>query len=64
MGRLADGTIAAVATLRNLLGSKKENVRLQAAKAVLELSMKLRQGVDQEQRIHALKAALADKEPR
>jgi HEAT repeat protein len=63
MGRLADGAIAAVATLRKLLRVKKEGIRLQAAKALLELTMKMRQTVDQEQRLQALEAALADKEP-
>jgi hypothetical protein len=53
-GALADGMSAAVQTLRDLLSAGKEGVRLNAAKAILQLSAELGQIADLEQRIRDL----------
>lgn len=55
-GQLAEASTAAVSTLRALLDAEGENVRLGAARAVLELGAKLRESVELEQRIAALEA--------
>jgi hypothetical protein len=64
MGQLADGMTEAVATMRNLLKAKKDGVKLQAAKALLDLAMRMRLTVDHEQRLQALEAMLPEGNPR
>jgi hypothetical protein len=54
LGRLADGMADAAATLRNLLKAKSEQVRLGASRAILELSVRLRESVEMEERLRAL----------
>lgn len=59
LGRLAEGMACAADTLRALLGdSTPPAVRLGAARALLELSMRLRESVDLEQRLAALESRL------
>ncbi len=53
-GRMADGMAAAADTLRALLLAKSEAIRLGAARALLELGVKLRESVELEARISAL----------
>jgi hypothetical protein len=57
LGRTADGMASAARTLRRLLRSDSDSVRLGAARALLELGVKLRETVDLEQRLAALEAA-------
>jgi hypothetical protein len=54
LGRAARGMSAAAVTLRQLLRAEKESVRLGAARALLALTVKLRESVEQEQRLRAL----------
>jgi hypothetical protein len=61
LGKLADGAAAAVDTLRNLLKAKSENVRLGAARTILELSSRLRETVELEQRLQDLENRLPEK---
>jgi hypothetical protein len=57
LGRLADGMASAAETLGFLCRKgKSEQVRLGAARALLELGVKLRESVELEQRIAALEA--------
>jgi hypothetical protein len=56
LGKLADATSDAVATLKDLLDAASETARLGAAKSILELSTKLRETVELEQRIAALES--------
>lgn len=58
VGQLADASTTAAATLRRLLNADSENVRLGAARAILELGSKLREGEELEQRIAALEEAM------
>jgi hypothetical protein len=58
-GKLANATTAAADTLQGLLVAQSEAVRLSAAKALLELSIKVRDAADHEQRLRALER-LAD----
>jgi hypothetical protein len=53
-GRLADGMAAGADTLRALLKARSEQVRLGAARALLELGVKLRESVELEERVRAL----------
>jgi hypothetical protein len=53
-GRLADGMAAAADALRALLKARSETVRLGAARALLELGVKLRESVELEERVRAL----------
>jgi hypothetical protein len=54
LGRAARGMSAAADRLRRLLKAKSESVQLGAAKALLELTVKLRESVELEARITAL----------
>jgi hypothetical protein len=57
MGRLADNMTSAADTLGYLCRkSKNESVRLGAARAILELGVKLRENVEHEERIAALES--------
>jgi hypothetical protein len=58
LGRLSDGMAGAASTLRELLSDPSGTVRLGAARSLLELSTKLRESVDLENRLAALEAAL------
>jgi hypothetical protein len=60
MGRMADGMSAAADVLRQLLTAQSENVRLGAARSLLELGVKLRETVELEDRFAALEAALSE----
>jgi molybdenum-dependent DNA-binding transcriptional regulator ModE len=54
VGRLTDATTEAADTMRSLLQSKSDSVRLSAARAILELAPKLREAVELERRIAQL----------
>jgi len=54
LGELVDAAGDAVSTLKHLLNSDEERVRLAAAKALLEQLLKLRDTVTLEQRLQAL----------
>jgi hypothetical protein len=56
LGRLADGMTAAADTLRQLLAASGDNVKLGAARALLELGVKLRESVELERRLADLEA--------
>lgn len=58
VGHLANATVAAVQTLRELLDSEAATVRLGAARAVLENVVRLRESAELEARIAALEATL------
>jgi hypothetical protein len=60
LGRLADAMTEAADVLRNLLASEDERVRLPAARALLELGVKLRESVELEERLAALEERLGD----
>jgi len=62
VGQLADALTAAVATLVQSLGAENEAVRVRAATAVLDWSMKLREHADLAERIAHLEARLAVQE--
>ena len=62
LGRLADGMTEAADTLRALLTAVSESIRLNAAKAVLEIGNKLHELQDIEQRIGDLERLLAEKQ--
>jgi hypothetical protein len=57
-GKMADSMAEAASTLRALLKAQSEAVRLGAAKAALELGLKLRENLDLEQRLAALEKHL------
>jgi hypothetical protein len=59
LGRMADGMSDAAAKLRELLTAESESVRLGAARALLELGVKLRESVELEARLLAVEAYLA-----
>jgi hypothetical protein len=61
LGRMADGMSDAAAKLRELLGAESETVRLGAARALLELGVKLRESVELEERLAELERRLAEK---
>src|SRR5437879_902831 len=54
VGKLTDASTAAVDTLRALLGAEGESARLGAARSILELGTKLREGLELEERVAAL----------
>jgi hypothetical protein len=54
VGELADGMADAARGLRKLLSAKSETVRLGACRAMLELTVKLREATELEERITAL----------
>jgi hypothetical protein len=62
-GRMADGMADAAAQLRQLLTAKSENVRLGAARALLELTVRLREGTEFEERLAALENRNEDPNP-
>src|SRR5262245_58634963 len=51
LGRLADAMTEAADVLRCLLQAQSESVRLGAARSLLELGVKLREGVELEERL-------------
>jgi hypothetical protein len=59
LGRAAKAMSAAADTLRKLLQAQRESVRLGAARALLELTPRLRESVELEQRLLALEAKMA-----
>jgi HEAT repeat protein len=59
LGKLADGSTKAVDTLRKLLKAKGENVRLGAARAILEFGSKMRETVELEARLAILEERMA-----
>ena len=61
LGGVADGMADAAATLRALLGADRESVRLGAARALLELGVKLRDSVELQERLQALEKLVASK---
>lgn len=64
LGKMADGMAEAADTLRQLLRAESESVRLGACRAALELSVKLREAVEFEQRLAAVELRLCgDGEP-
>ncbi len=54
LGKLTDTTAAAADALKCLLSADSETVRLGAAKAILELGLKIRESVELEDRLRAL----------
>lgn len=54
MGKLADGMAQAADVLRGLLAAKSESIRLGACRALLELTVKLRENVELEERLRKL----------
>jgi hypothetical protein len=57
LGKMADGMTDAATKLRELLAAESESVRLGAARALLELAVKLRESTELEQRSAALEQA-------
>jgi hypothetical protein len=64
IAQLMASSMAAVATMHSLLRANSENVRLGAARAILELGQKLREGIDVEERLARLEALAAAQEGR
>lgn len=64
MGRMADGMADAATTLRKLLRAKAESVRLGAARSLLELTIRLRDNIDFEERITALEQRVEQRSTR
>ncbi len=62
VSRLAAASMGAAATLVALLDAESEPVRLRAAVAILEQTVKLRDSEELERRLAALEAALAREE--
>jgi hypothetical protein len=54
LGRMADGMAEAAGTLRQLLAAASESVRLGAARALLEVGLKVREAVELEARLAEL----------
>jgi hypothetical protein len=63
LGRMADGMTEAANVLRQLLLAQSENVRLGAARSLLELGVKLRESVELEQRLAELEQRLEAQQP-
>jgi hypothetical protein len=59
LGKMADGMAEAADILRQLLRAEKESVRLGAARALLELTVRLRESVELEERVRVLEERLA-----
>lgn len=59
-GRLAGAMSAAVDTLRALLDGESETVRCSAARAILDVGVRVREQVELEQRLAALEQRLAE----
>jgi AcrR family transcriptional regulator len=64
VGRLSDATVAAVETLRQLLTAEGDQVKLGAARAILDQVVRLREHTDIEERLAALESAAAGLERR
>jgi HEAT repeat protein len=62
LGCMADGMGEAADKLRQLLTAESESVRLGAARALLELGVKLRESVELEQRLLVLEQRAAEEE--
>ena len=60
LGRLADGMNEAADGLRALCKAESESVRLGACRTMLELSLKLRECLETEDRLAALEARLSE----
>jgi hypothetical protein len=60
LGRMADSMSAAADTLRQLLTANGDNVKLGAARALLELTVKLRESVELEERLRTLEARMSE----
>jgi hypothetical protein len=56
LGRLTEGMTKAAITLQRLLDAKGENIRLGAARTILELALRLQENSDFQRRIAALEA--------
>jgi HEAT repeat protein len=54
LGRMADGMVEAADMLRTLLAAKSETVRLGAARALLELGVRVRDAVELDRRVQQL----------
>jgi hypothetical protein len=63
LGRTADGMNEAADTLRGLLKATSETVQLGAARTLLELGVKLRESVEQEERLRALEELVKQSNP-
>ncbi|MCE9567791.1 MAG: hypothetical protein K8U57_37810 [Planctomycetes bacterium] len=61
-GQLADGLADATAVLRSLLTSADEDVRFKTASKIIELSLRVREAVEIEDRLRTVEDALAAKE--
>ena len=62
VGKLADGMGDAADMLRKLLAADSENVRLGAARSLIELGVKLRESVELEERITEIENRLGEGE--
>jgi hypothetical protein len=62
LGRMADGMGDAAGTRRALLAAESESVRLGAARALLELTARLRESVELEHRLRTLEERMARRE--
>lgn len=62
LGKMANGMADAADKLRQLLAAKSEAVQLGACRAMLELTVKLREVVDFEQRLADLERAIQKRE--
>ncbi|QDU23575.1 hypothetical protein [Urbifossiella limnaea] len=60
LGRLGDGMTAAADALRGLVAHRDPHVRYKAARAVLELGLRLREHAELEGRVRELEARFAD----
>ncbi len=63
MAALTASSVAATQTLHQLLDAESENVRLGAARSLIELAAKLRESYDLEARIAALEAQAQTAQP-
>ncbi|MHB1421850.1 MAG: hypothetical protein ACYC3I_01375 [Gemmataceae bacterium] len=61
LGKMSDGMADAAEKLRQLLAANSEAVQLGACRALLELGMKLKDGVELERRIADLEELLQDR---
>lgn len=62
VGQLADAATEAVRTLRELLRSESDSVRLGAARSILELGARLRESEELAARVDVIEAVLAGDE--
>ena len=62
-GQLAQATIESVTTLRELLGASSDHIRLNAARAILQNAVRLREATTIELRIQALEAFIEGRPP-